>query len=65
MLEILLMPWSYSFGNQLRNDYQVGEKNGSALVAQPLETKLDPRIAKFVSLICNIAMMKQYMMEIG
>ncbi|KAK9945695.1 hypothetical protein M0R45_011194 [Rubus argutus] len=43
----------------------VEEKNGSALVAQPLETKLDPRIAKFVSLICNIAMMKQYMMEIG
>ncbi|KAM5564070.1 poly [ADP-ribose] polymerase 2 [Rosa sericea] len=43
----------------------VAEKNGSALVPQPLETKLDPRIAKFVSLICNIGMMKQYMMEIG
>ncbi|KAL6210371.1 hypothetical protein ACLB2K_015604 [Fragaria x ananassa] len=42
----------------------VAEKNGSALV-QPSETKLDPRIAKFVSLICNVAMMKQYMMEIG
>uniref|UniRef100_UPI0005C83067 poly [ADP-ribose] polymerase 2 n=1 Tax=Fragaria vesca subsp. vesca TaxID=101020 RepID=UPI0005C83067 len=43
----------------------VAEKNGPALVAQPSEIKLDPRIAKFVSLICNVAMMKQYMMEIG
>ncbi|XP_050364679.1 poly [ADP-ribose] polymerase 2 [Argentina anserina] len=43
----------------------VPEKSGSALVPQPVETKLDPCIAKFVSLICNIAMMKQYMMEIG
>ncbi|XP_004292663.1 PREDICTED: poly [ADP-ribose] polymerase 2-like [Fragaria vesca subsp. vesca] len=41
------------------------KKNGPALVAQPSEIKLDPRIAKFVSLICNVAMMKQYMMEIG
>ncbi|XP_042405990.1 poly [ADP-ribose] polymerase 2-A-like isoform X4 [Zingiber officinale] len=28
-------------------------------------TKLDSRIAKFVSLICNVSMMKQQMLEIG
>ncbi|URE08762.1 hypothetical protein MUK42_23984 [Musa troglodytarum] len=28
-------------------------------------TKLDSRIAKFISLICNISMMKQQMLEIG
>ncbi|KAL9247153.1 hypothetical protein vseg_020616 [Gypsophila vaccaria] len=31
----------------------------------PQETKLEPRIAKFISLICNIGMMKQHMIEIG
>ncbi|ONH93953.1 hypothetical protein PRUPE_8G262600 [Prunus persica] len=44
---------------------QVQEKNDSALRGQPLETQLEPRIAKFISLICNISMMKQHMMEIG
>ncbi|XAR61350.1 NAD(+) ADP-ribosyltransferase [Bertholletia excelsa] len=29
------------------------------------ETKLDLHVAKFISLICNISMMKQQMMEIG
>ncbi|XP_050138415.1 poly [ADP-ribose] polymerase 2-like isoform X1 [Malus sylvestris] len=43
----------------------VEEKNGSALRRQPLETQLEPCIAKFISLICNIGMMKQHMMEIG
>ncbi|PIA61335.1 hypothetical protein AQUCO_00300704v1 [Aquilegia coerulea] len=32
---------------------------------QPQETQLESRIAKFISLICNISMMKQQMMEIG
>ncbi|CAI9288697.1 unnamed protein product [Lactuca saligna] len=32
---------------------------------QPRETKLEQRIAKFISLICNVSMMKQQMMEIG
>lgn len=45
--------------------HQVQEKNDSALRGQPLETQLEPRIAKFISLICNISMMKQHMMEIG
>ncbi|XP_015868544.3 poly [ADP-ribose] polymerase 2 isoform X1 [Ziziphus jujuba] len=43
----------------------VKEKPGSTLGAQPRETKLEPRIAKFISLICNVSMMKQQMMEIG
>ncbi|KAF8014925.1 hypothetical protein BT93_H0658 [Corymbia citriodora subsp. variegata] len=33
--------------------------------SQLWETKLKPSIAKFLSLICNISMMKQQMMEIG
>lgn len=32
---------------------------------QPRETQLDPCIANFISLICNVSMMKQHMMEIG
>ncbi|XP_010259524.1 PREDICTED: poly [ADP-ribose] polymerase 2 isoform X2 [Nelumbo nucifera] len=32
---------------------------------QPRETQLEPCIAKFISLICNISMMKQQMLEIG
>ncbi|XP_017969668.1 PREDICTED: poly [ADP-ribose] polymerase 2 [Theobroma cacao] len=41
------------------------EKTGSSVGAQLRETKLEQRIAKFISLICNISMMKQQMMEIG
>ncbi|XP_008244417.1 PREDICTED: poly [ADP-ribose] polymerase 2-like [Prunus mume] len=44
---------------------QLSVSNDSALRGQPLETQLEPRIAKFISLICNISMMKQHMMEIG
>ncbi|XP_013735374.2 poly [ADP-ribose] polymerase 2 isoform X1 [Brassica napus] len=29
------------------------------------ESKLDPQVAKFISLICNVSMMAQHMMEIG
>ncbi|XP_048504416.1 poly [ADP-ribose] polymerase 2-A isoform X2 [Beta vulgaris subsp. vulgaris] len=32
---------------------------------QPQESKLEQRVAKFISLICNIGMMRQQMMEIG
>ncbi|XP_050138409.1 poly [ADP-ribose] polymerase 2-like isoform X5 [Malus sylvestris] len=42
----------------------VEEKNGSALGRQPLETQLEPCIANFISLIFNIDMMKQHVMEI-
>ncbi|KAJ9543118.1 hypothetical protein OSB04_022825 [Centaurea solstitialis] len=43
----------------------VQEKPGSKMEIQPRETKLEARVAKFISLICNISMMKQQMMEIG
>ncbi|KAE8697921.1 Poly polymerase 2 [Hibiscus syriacus] len=40
-------------------------KTDSSIGTQLRETKLEPRVAKFISLICNISMMKQQMMEIG
>ncbi|KAK1428165.1 hypothetical protein QVD17_16993 [Tagetes erecta] len=41
------------------------EKLSSIAEIQPRETKLEARVAKFISLICNVSMMKQQMMEIG
>ncbi|XP_076912859.1 poly [ADP-ribose] polymerase 2-like [Bidens hawaiensis] len=41
------------------------EKVSTKLEIQPRETKLEARVAKFISLICNVSMMKQQMMEIG
>ncbi|KAJ6879992.1 hypothetical protein NC652_033359 [Populus alba x Populus x berolinensis] len=43
----------------------VKEKLDSAIAIQPQETQLESRVAKFISLICNVSMMKQQMMEIG
>ncbi|KAF7804866.1 poly [ADP-ribose] polymerase 2 isoform X2 [Senna tora] len=43
----------------------VMEKPERSLEAKPLESKLEPRVAKFISLICNVSMMNQQMMEIG
>ncbi|KAH9786476.1 poly (ADP-ribose) polymerase 2 [Citrus sinensis] len=43
----------------------VHEKPNSTINIQPRNTKLEPCVAKFISLICNISMMKQLMMEIG
>ncbi|GMI66597.1 poly(ADP-ribose) polymerase 2, poly(ADP-ribose) polymerase [Hibiscus trionum] len=40
-------------------------KTDSSIGTQLRETKLEPRVAKFISVICNISMMKQQMMEIG
>ncbi|XP_062210305.1 poly [ADP-ribose] polymerase 2-A-like [Phragmites australis] len=40
------------------------KKKGS-ITDQIKETKLESRIAQFISLICNISMMKQQMVEIG
>jgi hypothetical protein len=45
--------------------FQVKEKPDSAIAIQPRETQLESRVAKFISLICNVSMMKQQMMEIG
>ncbi|XVE77604.1 hypothetical protein DITRI_Ditri13aG0076500 [Diplodiscus trichospermus] len=49
------------------NDKQsdVKEKTDSSIGTQLRETKLEQHVAKFISLICNISMMKQQMMEIG
>ncbi|KAK4273226.1 hypothetical protein QN277_021668 [Acacia crassicarpa] len=41
------------------------EKHACALEVKPLESKLESRVAKFISLICNVSMMNQQMMEIG
>lgn len=43
----------------------VKEKSVPSLEVQPQETKLEPRVAKLISLICNVNMMKQQMVEIG
>uniref|UniRef100_A0A0A9DWY2 Poly [ADP-ribose] polymerase n=1 Tax=Arundo donax TaxID=35708 RepID=A0A0A9DWY2_ARUDO len=40
-------------------------KKESSITDQIKETKLETRIAQFISLICNIGMMKQQMVEIG
>ncbi|CAK9310127.1 unnamed protein product [Citrullus colocynthis] len=67
--EFICQPKSYTW---LEMDYSenekvlsVNEKRGSTSEIQPRKTQLDPYIAKFISLICNIGMMKQHMMEIG
>ncbi|KAL9260706.1 Poly [ADP-ribose] polymerase 2-like protein [Drosera capensis] len=55
----------------LEMDYSKSEKDTNEEKAsrnadiQLRETKLDPRVANFISLVCNISMMKQQMMEIG
>ncbi|KAK1354197.1 Poly [ADP-ribose] polymerase [Heracleum sosnowskyi] len=43
----------------------VQAKQTSVTDIQPRETKLEARVANFISLICNVSMMKQQMMEIG
>ncbi|KAI4349674.1 hypothetical protein L6164_010234 [Bauhinia variegata] len=43
----------------------VTEKPDCSLGTQLLESKLESRVAKFISLICNVSMMNQQMMEIG
>ncbi|XP_073144779.1 poly [ADP-ribose] polymerase 2 isoform X2 [Henckelia pumila] len=40
-------------------------KQESTSNVETRESKLEPRVAKFISLICNTDMMKQQMMEIG
>ncbi|KAL2323662.1 hypothetical protein Fmac_028041 [Flemingia macrophylla] len=47
------------------NNSTVTENLGHALGKQPQESKLEPRVAKFISLVCNVSMMNQQMMEIG
>ncbi|CAH9054994.1 unnamed protein product [Cuscuta europaea] len=51
--------------SQNREDPSVSEDHNACIKSQPRQTKLEPPIAKFISLICNVSMMKQQMMEIG
>lgn len=44
---------------------QVNDVPKSSSEVKPEESKLDPQVAKFISLICNVSMMAQHMMEIG
>ncbi|KAF9669320.1 hypothetical protein SADUNF_Sadunf14G0095300 [Salix dunnii] len=51
--------------SEQEKDLVVKEKPDSTIAIQPRETQLESRVAKFISLICNVSMMKQQMMEIG
>ncbi|KAK6941001.1 SAP domain [Dillenia turbinata] len=66
--EFVCYPKCYTW---LEMDYSEREKESSIqeksrpTTIQPRETKLEQRVAKFISLICNVSMMKQQMLEIG
>ncbi|KAJ0229909.1 hypothetical protein HA466_0311460 [Hirschfeldia incana] len=67
--EFILHPKSYAW---LEMDYGKDEKDSvvndiprPSSEVKPEESKLDPQVAKFISLICNVSMMAQQMMEIG
>ncbi|KAI7982615.1 Poly [ADP-ribose] polymerase 2 [Camellia lanceoleosa] len=67
--EFICYPKSYTW---LEMDYTNTEKEStvqgkvdSTMGVQLRETKLEPRVAKFIALICNVSMMQQQMMEIG
>ncbi|MBA0560208.1 hypothetical protein Golob_017122 [Gossypium lobatum] len=51
--------------DEKEKESDVKRKANSSIGAQLRETKLEQRVAKFISIICNISMMKQQMMEIG
>ncbi|KAL3648050.1 Poly [ADP-ribose] polymerase 2 [Castilleja foliolosa] len=50
---------------ETKNEPTVQPKPESTSRLEPKESKLEARIAKFISLICNMSMMRQQMMEIG
>ncbi|MCD7463005.1 Poly [Datura stramonium] len=67
--DFVCQPKQYAW---LEMDYDENGKESSVQVqsnpvpkSQPRETKLEAPIAKFISLICDINMMRQQMMEIG
>ncbi|XP_031399432.1 poly [ADP-ribose] polymerase 2 isoform X2 [Punica granatum] len=53
------------FSEEEEADVEDKAETKAALTMQPRETKLEPRVAKFISLICNVSMMKHHMKEIG
>ncbi|VVB06996.1 unnamed protein product [Arabis nemorensis] len=48
-----------------KNDSVVNDIPKPLSEFKPEESKLDPQVAKFISLVCNVSMMAQHMMEIG
>ncbi|KAL0389646.1 UNVERIFIED_CONTAM: Poly [ADP-ribose] polymerase 2 [Sesamum calycinum] len=67
--EFVSCPKSYTWlemdYSETKNESAVQEKRQSTVRLEPQESKLEARIAKFISLICNMSMMRQQMMEIG
>ncbi|GAV66962.1 PARP domain-containing protein/SAP domain-containing protein/PARP_reg domain-containing protein/WGR domain-containing protein [Cephalotus follicularis] len=55
----------YSEEKEMETESVVNEKPDPAQAIHPHQTKLDPRVANFISLICNFSMMAQQMMELG
>ncbi|KAJ0250128.1 hypothetical protein HA466_0143210 [Hirschfeldia incana] len=53
------------YGKDDNDSAVVNDIPKSSSEVKPEESKLDPQIAKFISLICNVSMMAQHMMEIG
>ncbi|KAL1558385.1 Poly [ADP-ribose] polymerase 2 [Salvia divinorum] len=51
--------------NESRNEPPAQTEKAPIRTLMPDESKVEPRIAKFISLICNMSMMRQQMMEIG
>lgn len=53
------------YGKDDNDSAVVNDVPKSSSEVKPEESKLDPQVAKFISLICNVSMMAQHMMEIG
>ncbi|KAG5405179.1 hypothetical protein IGI04_011298 [Brassica rapa subsp. trilocularis] len=53
------------YGKDDNESAVVNDVPKSSSEVKPEESKLDPQVAKFISLICNVSMMAQHMMEIG
>ncbi|KAJ7536040.1 hypothetical protein O6H91_12G054800 [Diphasiastrum complanatum] len=60
----LEMDYDEAHEKEKESKEQLKEKQ-SAINKTPKESKLDKRVATFISLICNLNMMKRQMMEIG
>ncbi|PIN07214.1 NAD(+) ADP-ribosyltransferase [Handroanthus impetiginosus] len=67
--EFVSHPRSYTWlemdYSETKSEPPVQQKQKSKITLEPQESKLEARIAKFISLICNMSMMRQQMMEIG
>ncbi|KAJ4750030.1 Poly [ADP-ribose] polymerase [Rhynchospora pubera] len=53
------------YGEDEKDNKKGKKKRSESTSSGPKESKLERRIADFISLICNVNMMKQQMMEIG